>query len=130
MVPQPNTVRSTVPTPAAVPCSGPRCFNCGEPGHRFAKCKKGARKGLFADSDEITPEQIHDYENEPAYDGAEVVEKECLEGDDGQMLLIRRRCVTFVSEEDRLEGVHKEPDQLLVARRNCLAPRGGDYDWL
>lgn len=44
------------------PSSSTRCFNCGEPGHRMAECKKGSRygKGLFIDQGGDFEEQLND----------------------------------------------------------------------
>ena len=56
--PQPNcTVASS---------SGPRCFKCGEAGHRMADCKKGGRyaKGLFIESEECTDDHLNTFEQE------------------------------------------------------------------
>ena len=51
--PQPNcTVASS---------SGPRCFKCGEAGHRMADCKKSGRysKSLFIESEECTDDHLN-----------------------------------------------------------------------
>ncbi|KAI9192855.1 hypothetical protein LWI28_028506 [Acer negundo] len=74
--PQPSAVRLVVPSLAVVPTFGPRCFNCRELGHRFTDCKKGSRKGLFADSNKIIHEQLQGYDSKPVYDREEVVEEE------------------------------------------------------
>ncbi|KAK0601177.1 hypothetical protein LWI29_021945 [Acer saccharum] len=89
-----------VPPPAG--SSRARCFSCGETGHRFADCKRGPRKGLFADSDEFLGEPV-DGDSDPVFEDTVTTEEEHLDGDCGP---------------------------LLVVRRSCLAPRGGDDDWL
>jgi len=84
-----------MPTHITTPNTSFRCFNCGEPGHRFAECKKGQRRGLFSDVEENNREQEGDVEAEPVYD-----EEELLEGDMGPMLMIRRSCLTPRRVED------------------------------
>ncbi|KAK4841048.1 hypothetical protein QYF36_024508 [Acer negundo] len=69
--------KPTVPHNTKAPTSGFRCFNYGKLGHRFAECKKGTRKGLFTDAEEIIVEHKGDFEIGPVYD------EERLKGDDG-----------------------------------------------
>ena len=47
------TGKPPVPQPVKpVAASAGRCFKCGEPGHRFADCKKPfVQKGLFIDNE-------------------------------------------------------------------------------
>ena len=79
--------------------SGMRCFWCGGAGHRQANCKKQGKKALFVDP--------HDYEEEDAYvgeelvfDGADEGNVEILEGDIGSILVVRRMCLTLRANED------------------------------
>jgi len=95
VVPPSPITKPTMPTHITTPNKGFRCFNCGEPGHKFAKCKKGQRRGLFSDVEEINREQEGDVEAEPVYD-----EEECLEGDAGPMLMIWRSCLAPRGVED------------------------------
>ncbi|TXG56936.1 hypothetical protein EZV62_018249 [Acer yangbiense] len=88
--------------PAAGSSSRARCFSCGETGHRFADCKRGPKKGLFVDSDDIQEEAVDVYTN-PTFDDTTAAEEEQLERDCGP---------------------------LLVVRRSCLAPRSVGDDWL
>ena len=56
--PQPNcTVASS---------SRPRCFKCGEAGHRMVDCKKGGwyGKGLFIESEVCTNDHLNTFEQE------------------------------------------------------------------
>ncbi|KAK0606365.1 hypothetical protein LWI29_036921 [Acer saccharum] len=89
-------------SPAAGSSSRARCFSCGETGHRFADCKRGPKKGLFVDSDEVNEEAVDVYTN-PTFDDHTATDEEQLEGDCGP---------------------------LLVVRRSCLAPRSVGDDWL
>jgi len=87
-IPPSTTIKPTMPAHTTTPNTGFCCFNCGEPGHRFAECKKGAWRGLFLDIEEISREQDGDVEAEPVYD-----EEEHLEGDTGSMLMVRHSCL-------------------------------------
>ncbi|KAK0607834.1 hypothetical protein LWI29_021298 [Acer saccharum] len=100
-VPPSTITKPIVPPNTTAPTLGFRCFNCEEPGHRFAECKKGPRRGLFADVEEIVKEQEGDVKTEPVYD-----EEERLEGDDGPLLMIRKRCLGYYPGED--VGVESE----------------------
>ena len=61
------------PNRTATSSSGPRCFKCGEAGHRMADCKKGGRygKGLFIESEECTDNHLNTFEQEVIYDAEE-----------------------------------------------------------
>ncbi|KAG5533437.1 hypothetical protein RHGRI_027564 [Rhododendron griersonianum] len=78
--------------------SGPRCFKCGEPGHRIADCKKAGPfgKGLFIESEEIVGDEFDVSLQDPVYDSAneQVVYEEHVTGDDGPLLVVRRACYT------------------------------------
>ena len=72
--------------------TGFRCFKCGEPGHRFADCRKGDRAGkaLFLETEDLVEEDQHeDSEHTPKYDGSE----EEVSGDHGPLLVVRRVCL-------------------------------------
>ena len=81
--------------------SGPglRCFKCGEVGHRMAYCKKGGQygKGLFIKSEECTDVHLNTFEQEAIYDAEE--EEECVQGDDGPLLVTGRACFTHRKSE-------------------------------
>ena len=64
---QPNYIVATSSGP------GPRCFKCGEVGHRMAYCKKGGQygKGLFIESEECTDDHLITFEHEAVYDAEE-----------------------------------------------------------
>ncbi|KAB5533745.1 hypothetical protein DKX38_016831 [Salix brachista] len=94
-VPPSTLIKPTMPTHTTTPNTGFRCFNCGEPGHRFAECKKGPRRGLFSEMEEISREQDGDVETEAVYD-----EEERVEGDTGPMLMVRRSCLAPRGVED------------------------------
>ena len=51
--PQPNRIVAS--------SSGPRCFKCGEAGHRMTDCRKGGQygKGLFIESEECTNDHLN-----------------------------------------------------------------------
>ena len=53
--------------PTAKPSSSVRCFSYGEIGHRFADCKRGPKKGLFVEFENIQ-EKSEDVETDPAFD--------------------------------------------------------------
>ena len=101
------TPTSTAMKPDAAPppvgsSSRVHCFSYGETGHKFADCKRGPKKRLFVDSEDMQEEPV-DVETNPAFDDIEVIKEERLEGD----------CIP-----------------LLVVWRSCLAPRGIEDDWL
>ena len=79
------------PSRTTASSSGPRCFKCGEAGHRMADCKKGGwyGKGLFIESEECTDDHLNTFEQEAVYDAEE--EEEYVQGDDGPLLVTRRR---------------------------------------
>ncbi|KAK0584884.1 hypothetical protein LWI29_020318 [Acer saccharum] len=97
-----GTARPEGAPPTARMSSRARCFNCRETSHRFVDCKRGPKKGLFVDSENMQ-EESEDVKTDPAFDDAVVTEEEHLDGDCGP---------------------------LLVMRRSCLAPRSNDDDWL
>jgi hypothetical protein len=91
----PSTITKPIfPTHTTEPTTGFCCFNWGEPGHRFAECKKGPRRELFLDVEENIREQEGDVETELVYD-----EEERLEGDHGPLLMIHRKCVGYCPRE-------------------------------
>jgi hypothetical protein len=75
--------------------NGPKCFKCGEPGHRIADCCKGDKygKGLIIDSGNAFDEQ-GDEEEQQTFDDYGDVEEELITGDSGPSLMVRRICLT------------------------------------
>jgi hypothetical protein len=75
--------------------NGPKCFKCGEPGHRIADCCKGDKygKGLLIDSGNTFDEK-GDKEEQQAFDDYGDMEEELITGDSGPSLMVRRICLT------------------------------------
>jgi hypothetical protein len=65
--------------------NGPKCFKCGEPGHRIVDCRKGEKygKGLLIDSGNAFDEQGDEEEQEATFDEYGDVEEEFITGDNG-----------------------------------------------
>jgi hypothetical protein len=76
--------------------NGPKCFKCGESGHRIADCHKGEKyeKGLLIDSGNAFDEQGEEEEQEATIDDYEDIEEEFIIGDNGPSLMVRRICFT------------------------------------
>jgi hypothetical protein len=100
-----NTTQSTNPnrTPItteppnwSTTMNGPKCFKCGEPGHRMADCRKGEKygKGLLIDSGNTFDEQGEEEEQEATFDDDGDIEEEFVTGDNGPSLMVRRICLT------------------------------------
>jgi hypothetical protein len=100
-----NTTQSTNPnrTPItteppnwSTTMNGPKCFKCGEPGHRMADCRKGEKygKGLLIDSGNTFDEQGEEEEQEATFDDNGDIEEEFVTGDNGPSLMVRRICLT------------------------------------
>jgi hypothetical protein len=70
--------------------NGPKCFKCGEPGHRMADCHKGEKygKGLLIDSGNTFDEQGEEEEQEATFDDDEDIEEEFVIGDNGPSLMV------------------------------------------
>ncbi|KAI9195435.1 hypothetical protein LWI28_014845 [Acer negundo] len=79
-VPPSTITKPTMPIHTMAQTLGFRCFNCGEPGHRFAECKKGPRRGLSAD---VIPSAVLE----------EIVRKQEGDGDVRQNQFMMRRSV-------------------------------------
>ncbi|KAJ0937805.1 putative transcription factor interactor and regulator CCHC(Zn) family [Helianthus annuus] len=90
-------VNNTGSTSKGASSSGPRCFNCGETGHRQAKCKKAGKRHLFAESED---DQCEEYENNPVYNEETEYEEEVVTGDVGVNLVVRRSCYTPKADGD------------------------------
>ena len=60
----------------------------------MADCKKGGRYGkvLFIESEECIDDHLNTFEQEAFYDAKK--EEECVQGDDGPLLVTRRACFT------------------------------------
>ncbi|KAF7130340.1 hypothetical protein RHSIM_Rhsim10G0033500 [Rhododendron simsii] len=95
---------------------GPRCFKCGEPGHRIADCKKAGPygKGLFIESEEIVGDEFDVSQQDPIFDSAneQVVYEEHVTGDDGP-LLVPRAPVDLAPVPD-LKRVHGKATELIA----------------
>jgi hypothetical protein len=100
-----NTTQSTIPNRAPITIgppnrsammNGPKCFKCGEPGHRIVDCRKGEKygKGLHIDSGNAFDEQGDEEEQEATFDDYGDVEEEFITGDNGPSLMVRRICLT------------------------------------
>jgi hypothetical protein len=99
-----NTTQSTIlnrgpittgPPNRSATMNGPKCFKCGEPGHRIVDCRKGDKygKGLLIDSGNTFNEQ-GDEEEQQTFDDYGDVEEELITGDSGPSLMVRRICLT------------------------------------
>jgi hypothetical protein len=100
-----NTTQSTIPNRAPITTgppnqsatmNGPKCFKCGESGHRIADCRKGDKygKGLLIDSGNTFDEQGEEEEQEATFDDDGDIEEEFVTGDNGPSLMVRRICLT------------------------------------
>jgi hypothetical protein len=100
-----NTTQSTIPNRAPITTGPPnrsattnvpKCFKCGEPGHRIVDCHKGEKYGkcLLIDSGNAFDEQGDKEEQEATFDDYEDVEEEFITGDNGPSLMVRRICFT------------------------------------
>jgi hypothetical protein len=94
-----NTTQSTIPNRAPITTNpsnwsattnGPKCFKCGEPGHRIADCHKGDkyRKGLLIDLGNAFDEQGDEEEQQATFDDYGDVEDEFITGDSGPSLMV------------------------------------------
>jgi hypothetical protein len=74
-----NTTQSTIPNRAPITTgppnqsamtNRPKCFKCGEPGHRITDCRKGEKygKGLLIDSGNAFDEQGDEEEQVATFD--------------------------------------------------------------
>ena len=65
----------------------------------MAYCKKGGQygKGLFIKSEKCTDVHLNTFEQEAIYDAEE--EEECVQGDDGPLLVTGRACFTHRKSE-------------------------------
>ncbi|XP_031390864.1 uncharacterized protein LOC116203312 [Punica granatum] len=92
--------RPTRPAKIGPSSRGPKCFKCGEPGHRQSECRKGEKRAMFIE------EELFD-------DAVYVV------GGDGE--------VEFDEEEEIVTG---DGVPNLVVRRSCMTSRAADEEWL
>ncbi|KAJ9538695.1 hypothetical protein OSB04_031428 [Centaurea solstitialis] len=94
----------TPPTTLATPgqpvhpraTSGPRCFNCGETGHRQVDCRKTNPNQCGLIVTDNVDEATDDVESPPLYDEAETYGTEYVDGDVGPLLMLQR---TFLSHK-------------------------------
>jgi hypothetical protein len=100
-----NTTQSTIPNRAPITTgpsnqraatNGPKCFKCGELGHRIADCRKGDKygKGLLIDLGNAFDEQGDEEEQHATFDDYGDVEEEFITRDSGPSLMVRRICLT------------------------------------
>ncbi|XP_023639598.1 uncharacterized protein LOC111830943 [Capsella rubella] len=107
-VSQPPFAKPGVPADSIAPSRQPRtgalgCFSCGESGHRQTACLNQGRRSLLAQDTNFSDEpRYDDYLSDSNHDQDDA----CIAGDTGP------------------------PTQLLVIRRNCLAPRSLQESWL
>ena len=82
--------------------SGPRCFNCGEPGYRQVDCKKGPCKGPFIETEESSVDHNGDVNtySKLVFDEDDSTTEEYLEGDTGTLLVVCRSCLAPCSVDD------------------------------
>jgi hypothetical protein len=85
-------------------------FQCGEPGHRIADCRKGEKygKGLLVDSGGAFEEQGDEEEQEAAFDEDGEGEEEFVSGEaeSGPMFMVRRVCFTPRKAKDEDDQHH------------------------
>jgi hypothetical protein len=93
----PNRIPITIRPPnRSTTMNGPKCFKCGEPGHRIADCRKGEKygKGLLIDSGNAFDEQGEEEKQEATFDDDGDIEEEFVNEDNGPSLMVRRICLT------------------------------------
>jgi hypothetical protein len=90
--------------------TGPKCFRCGEPGHRIADCRKGEKfgKGLLVDSGGAFKDQGDGEEHDMEFDEDREAEEELVSGDaeTDPMFMVRRVCFTPRKAEDKDDQRH------------------------
>ena len=81
---------TTGPHNRGVATSGPKCFKCGEPGHRIVDCRKGEKfgKGLLIDLRNAFDEQGEEEEQVATFDDYRDIEEEFITGDNGPSLMV------------------------------------------
>lgn len=87
---QKNTPTIDIPTYSRPPprTNALRCFTCGESGHRQTACPNRNRRGLLVTDVDVDTDPKYD-----VYDDDETEETETqLQGDSGNMLVLRRSC--------------------------------------
>jgi hypothetical protein len=105
-----NTTQSSIPNKAptttfppnrSATTNGPKCFKCGEPGHRIADCRKGDKygKGLLIDSGNTFDEQGEEEDQEATFDDDGNIEEEFVTRDNGPSLMVQRICLTPLKVE-------------------------------
>jgi hypothetical protein len=89
------------PNKAALTSAPTRCFKCSEPGHRMVECRKGDQygKGLLIESRESGYDALVDFEQGPAVDAEEPIDKKLVQGNKGPLLAVRRACLTTCKTE-------------------------------
>jgi hypothetical protein len=99
---------TTKPPNRSTAMNGPKCFKCGEPGHRIVDCRKGEKygKGLLIDSGNTFDEQGEEKEQEATFDDDGDIEEEFVIGDNGPSLMFQRICLTPRKVEGEDEQRH------------------------
>lgn len=74
-----------------------RCYSCGERGHRISACPHASQGGLLID-EVANDHDVYDSQDEEDPDHDDVLP---TAGDRGQLLVLRRTCLTPRRQEDK-----------------------------
>lgn len=100
----PTTPPASRPVDPSRATTAPRCFTCGEPGHRQANCPKSAAPRSFLADNNAAPS----FDKAPRYDEdfSKKIPEEHLLGDTGPALVLRRTILAPVVESDDPQCTH------------------------